>query len=549
MIQIHNKSQSGFSLIEMLLLLMIASLITAGSMSVITKKHTRVPKKVVHGKYTCYRDSSGDLYEERYVEKTRLFKRKVTECKFEPPAKANYFYIQLVGGGGSGGDAGYDGTTRASTINTGTTDATGWCNTNADPLPSYCAQNLMSDPYFIDYSEWKGLVSGDTVYACATSGAGGDGSNAKHVYKTSYGECTCNGTKVADYISSSDCSAYNTATVTCSWLSKTDSQWIGGGSGGASATCSTAVLPVDLGITQDSLLPATGASGSSASNGSGLAGGDGDGASAALYINGSIATSCSVTGGKGGGPASSAPSPACATCTTVTPGTPGTDGTSTSYATCSAGINTPSYTYSHEYETKYMTAGEGGTAGEYLAIFVRSFKSSSVKLEPGRGGLPPALNSGNNGNPGERTSINDDQISVPGGLGGKGKVPLPVEELPAEIPADGSPQKLSAAPTQSNVKTGQSPNVYGAKSSYNRAANIANMDDVPTGSGEIDLNTFGRGGDGGTSEDRCWAGKHIRKFNGVELSSTFKGPISCSDADVSNMAATAGKPGAIVIIW
>lgn len=43
----NNKSilKEGFSLVEMLLLLMIASLITAGSMSVITKKHSRVPKK------------------------------------------------------------------------------------------------------------------------------------------------------------------------------------------------------------------------------------------------------------------------------------------------------------------------------------------------------------------------------------------------------------------------------------------------------------------------------------------------------------------------
>ena len=45
----RKNLKKGFSLVEMMLLLLIVSLVTAGSMSVITKKHARIPKKIVHG--------------------------------------------------------------------------------------------------------------------------------------------------------------------------------------------------------------------------------------------------------------------------------------------------------------------------------------------------------------------------------------------------------------------------------------------------------------------------------------------------------------------
>ena len=533
----------GFSLVEMLLLLMIASLITAGSISVITRKHTRVPKKVVHGKYTCYRTSDGKLYEERYVEKTLLYKREVTECKFDPPAKANYFYIQLVGGGGSGGDAGYNGNTRNSVHESGTTNGFGW--TESD---------ITSSPYYITLSEWRNLVAGDTVYACARSGSGGDGSDAKYVYKLTNGSCTCGGSKIGDYLTEEDCQAHATETTTCTWLAATSYYYTGGGSGGASATCKTAEVPVDLGLSQ-STSNSTGSNGSSYyywSGGSGGYGEDGENASAGINKNGSLVTSCTAYGGEGGGPATSSPDTSeCAICTKITDGIDGDDGYCSGTCTsCTAGAHSPSYTWTHDYDTKYVTAGEGGTAGEYIAIFVRSFKneqadgtSRPIDLKPGRGGAAPQLGSGNDGNPGEATSINNGQISVPGGLGGKGNIPLPVETLPP------APGYKSEAPSTSNTHTGISPNYMGSVSNYERAANVTNMNDVPASEEGIDLNTFGRGGNGGTSEDRCWIGEHIRTFKGTTLSSTFSGPLGCSDSNYTNFAATAGAPGSIVIIW
>ena len=535
----NNKSilKEGFSLVEMLLLLMIASLITAGSMSVITKKHSRVPKKIVHGKYTCYRTSDGKLMEERYVEKARLYKREVAECKLKPPAKASYFYIQLVGGGGAGGDAGYDGNTRNSVNESGTKTAYGWTESE-----------INGSPFYMTLSDWQGFVAGDVVYACATSGSGGDGSGAGKSYLGTTGKCRCGSNETAG-MTEADCTAMSTEAVSCSWSAEVLDTTVSGGSGGSSATCNTGSVPVGLGLKHE----ATNDSGSNGRDYSssiyindGLSGGDGGDATAKISQNGSIVASCTAYGGTGGSPATRTPCSDYSFCYDATAGTDGTDGScsGTCDSSCSAGEHSPSYSWSHEYDTKYMTAGEGGTAGEYLAIFVRSFQSNTVDLKPGRGGAAPALGSGDDGNPGEETSMSNGALSVPGGLGGKGKQPLPVKILP---PAPGYP---SEAEDSANTHTGISPNHIGSISTYERAANVTNMNDVPPTSGEgIDLNTFGRGGNGGTSQDNCWISTHIRKFAGNTLSSSYPGPISCSDTSYTNVAATAGAPGSIVIIW
>ena len=109
-----NKTRiwSGFSLVEMMLLLVITSLMLASGVTVISKKHVKVPKIAMHGAYMCYY-KDGKLHQEQYVGST-LTKKIMdedagTECRFKPPARASYLYIQATAGGGGGGDAGYHG--------------------------------------------------------------------------------------------------------------------------------------------------------------------------------------------------------------------------------------------------------------------------------------------------------------------------------------------------------------------------------------------------------------------------------------------------------
>lgn len=532
------KIKSGFSLVEMMLLLMIASLITAGSMSVITKKHSRVPKKIVHGKYTCYYTSDGKLYEERFVENSRLYKREVEKCVFEPPAKATYFYIQLVGGGGSGGDAGYKGNTRNSVSDSGTKTPFGWSRSEVE-----------GSPFYMTVSEWRSIIGDDTVYSTAYSGDGGSGSSAGKNVKQSTGKCTC-GTVESDGYTSEECSAKSTETLSCTWAAELKDEIVSGGSGGSKRYCSTASVAVDFGLSETHSNGSNGSSYSSIyyANGN-YDGGDGSSGSASISKDGVVVASCTAYGGKGGTHATQDGPWENGFNYGATAGTDGDDGYcigGTCSTSGSSGWHGTSYSWSHDYQTKYMTAGEGGGAGEYLAIFVRSFKTNKIDLKPGKGGAAPLLGSGDDGSDGEETSVSNRALVVPGGLGGRGKQPLPSESLPPN-----NPTEAAGYTSGRGSHTGISPKYYGSFSTYERAANMTNMNDIPPTEGDgIDLNTFGRGGNGGTSQDNCWIGKHIRKFAGVTLNSTFPaGNVTCSDNDYINLAATPGAPGSIVIVW
>ena len=105
--------KSGFSLVEVMMFLLIASLIVAASVPIVTKKHFKLPQVVAHGAYLCsYNDDGVTLHETRWTGKYVLKKvldRNVDECKFVVPDKAPYFQISAIGGGGGGGDAGYKG--------------------------------------------------------------------------------------------------------------------------------------------------------------------------------------------------------------------------------------------------------------------------------------------------------------------------------------------------------------------------------------------------------------------------------------------------------
>jgi len=105
------KKRKAFTMVELMMLLLVASLIIAACLPVITKKHFKLPSTVIHGTYLCYY-KNGKLHETKWVGRAvqkKILDRDTNNCVFEPPAKAPYFQVSAIGGGGGGGDAGYTG--------------------------------------------------------------------------------------------------------------------------------------------------------------------------------------------------------------------------------------------------------------------------------------------------------------------------------------------------------------------------------------------------------------------------------------------------------
>jgi len=107
----RTRKFDGFSLVEMMLLLIVVSLMIASGVSVISKKHVKVPRIAMHGAYMCYYNKQGKLHEEKYVGAgvaKKIWDENVDVCRFVPPDRASYFYVQAVAGGGAGGESGYN---------------------------------------------------------------------------------------------------------------------------------------------------------------------------------------------------------------------------------------------------------------------------------------------------------------------------------------------------------------------------------------------------------------------------------------------------------
>lgn len=106
-----NTKRKAFTMVELMMLLLVASLIIAACLPVITKKHFKLPSTVIHGTYLCYY-KNGKLHETKWVGRAvqkKILDRDTNNCVFEPPAKAPYFQVSAIGGGGGGGDSGYTG--------------------------------------------------------------------------------------------------------------------------------------------------------------------------------------------------------------------------------------------------------------------------------------------------------------------------------------------------------------------------------------------------------------------------------------------------------
>lgn len=515
-----NDSKSGFSLVEMMLLLMIVSLITAGSMSVITKRHARMPQKIVHGTYMCAYNESGELYEEKFIEGKQVGQTRIIDvdagenCLFEPPKKASYFYIQVVGAGGGGGDSGYTGGSAISA-----SDDAYW-----SPLgitESFVNSNNITT------EEFKSITAGYQLTAYAKGGSGGKGAQCSCHYTLETGDCHVNGSITVGVTSAA-----------CTELGGTFDPYARraityGGYGGSGGTCMVSAS-LDFGVTGSS---SDGTSGTTYSANSyensgndGAAGTDGE-----ACLNGSC---CTAGGGAGGKHA---------TCKTECPGglnggtagAAGSDGSGNYSSTHESGIflgnnsittSSGKLYWKHQYKKNFVNGGEGGYAGDYKTLFVRSFNSNTLTMRPGRAGA--AGTSGGNGSNGE-DSILGGVLVAKGGMGGEGHLSTGYKSLPADV---------------TGTYTYDVPDYIGRQSAFNDAANLSGMQDVQSNQ-MVDLSLFGKGGNGGRGTNFCWAGPHIYTFEGRELKASFhESEIECTPGHSAGTPQN-GKPGAIVIVW
>ena len=223
-----KQKKKGFSMVEIMLLLLFVSLITAALTPVVTKKHFKMPRPASHGAYMCYDVGGGQLHEVRFSGKaltTKVFDRNVAQCKFEPPEKVSYFHVSAIGGGGGGGDSGYEG---------GSYLTLGPYTEQMYPIGITAA---MVDERHRDITANDFLNFGGKIYAFvhgAASGAGGDQLYATrsdsypctkshketHTYTTTYRTSSCNGwetVEVEDYHSD------DSSGGTSNWGSDSDS--------------------------------------------------------------------------------------------------------------------------------------------------------------------------------------------------------------------------------------------------------------------------------------------------------------------------------------
>lgn len=204
-----KRTKLGFSMVELLLLLLFVSLITAALTPVVTKKHFKIPKPTNHGAYLCYVKPNGQLHEVRFSGKaltTKVFDRDVTQCTFEPPQRVSYFHVSAIGGGGGGGDSGYSG---------GAFTTLGPYTEALSPIgiTEYMVSPQQRDITADDFQKYGGKLYGFVVGA--GSGKGGDQLYASR--HDSY-PCTINHTETHTHTytvkhTSTSCTAWTTVTV------------------------------------------------------------------------------------------------------------------------------------------------------------------------------------------------------------------------------------------------------------------------------------------------------------------------------------------------
>ena len=102
---IMRRQDTGFSLAEAMMALLIAALILAATMPVITKKHLILPKRGPHGKWAC-KLINGQMYSATGADQNSTLppdNKWKKGCKFPVlPSNVAFMLIQTIGGGAGG---------------------------------------------------------------------------------------------------------------------------------------------------------------------------------------------------------------------------------------------------------------------------------------------------------------------------------------------------------------------------------------------------------------------------------------------------------------
>ena len=85
----YKGKKSGFSLVEVMVLFTVLSIALVGSMKMITRKKSAIPKKASHGVYRCIATQNG-YFQELYRGSHRVDSGNTSECKFRVPEAAMY---------------------------------------------------------------------------------------------------------------------------------------------------------------------------------------------------------------------------------------------------------------------------------------------------------------------------------------------------------------------------------------------------------------------------------------------------------------------------
>jgi|GEM_PF-6749126 len=174
-----SKKLRGFTLVEALVIMTVVAVLLAATTRLVTRKVKSAPEKTMHGRYEAYYEKNGKawhayfdgsgeptLWEECDNKPSTIAAnggRAV--CTFVPPAAAENFHIQAVGGGGAGGSAGGSGPTSTNASDgSGTAPGASGDPTHDDNGGKYRTRPTNTTPFnqYLDlrtYNENNGEVS------------------------------------------------------------------------------------------------------------------------------------------------------------------------------------------------------------------------------------------------------------------------------------------------------------------------------------------------------------------------------------------------------
>lgn len=181
MIKINcKKIKKGFTLAEMMVVLLIMSIVAAAMTPLITRKHRQLPNNTTHGRWECYY-SGGQLYQKTTTSSGSSTTTAVSSsCQFTPSKKAEYFIIQAVSGGGGGAGTvatipAYGVTNGARNTETSTT-ATADIATLDTTTDKYTVTNPFSSVFKVSDAEYQSKVLDEFRLSFLATGGGGGAS-------------------------------------------------------------------------------------------------------------------------------------------------------------------------------------------------------------------------------------------------------------------------------------------------------------------------------------------------------------------------------------